>query len=1043
VVTDVTSTGKGRKAPLGGGIPDGHERVWTGVGEVGALIASMSWASSPLGPPQRWPSPLRSAVDMILPARAPLAIFWGSELAMIYNDASIPLLGDKHPSAIGRPASSSLAELWPTIGEALEGVLRDGRASWAEDQLLMLERHGYVEETYFTLSFSPIRDQGGGIGGVLGVAAETTQRVLGERRLLTVSSLGGILSRANSGEEACALAAQTLAKDVADLPFVLIYLLSADARTIQLAGHAGLPLGTPAVPSVVDLKAPSPWPFAEVIRSGQATVVEALPEAVAQLAITLGPGMPSAQPVQAVVLPIVQVGEHQPLGVMVAGISPWRRLDADYRTFLDLVAAQLATVVMNVQAYAAERQRAQALADLDQAKTALLNDVSHEFRTPLTLLIAPLEDVIANAQGLSPEQMERLHTIHRNSLRLLKLVNALLDISRVEAGRVRAHLEPIDLAALTAELASAFRATVELGGLELIVDCPPLAGPVYMDRGMWETIVLNLLSNAFKFTPKGRICVKLRADGGQAVLSVSDTGVGIPPADHQRIFQRFHRVPRPGARTNEGAGIGLALVAELVRILGGRVVVTSKEGGGTTFTVRVPTGSPSATPGRASATRAAVTGQLGAVPYVQEAFSWLSGTSVSAAGSVGEPMIGPEPEGGDTDLELPQARVLVVDDDPDMRAYLRQLLGRHWAVELYPDGMSALAAALANPPDLVLTDVMMPELGGLDLLHRLRSDARTAHLPVIVVSARASSQAMIEGLRAGADDYLLKPFSSQELITRVKVNLDLARLRNELARVRAEASLASARRDFMNMAAHELRGPLAVLVGYLSMLHDGTIGPESPSFGDAIGTMLAKANEVTNLIDRVLTAARLEANRLPLQLEVVDLRELASEAVERARPLASRAGEPLDLDLPSRSVTARCDRRHLGHILDDLIANALVHGAGGGVVVSVSDEEGPSVRVRDWGPGVPEGMRERIFEPFVRVEEHLPGRGGPGLGLSIARGLAEAHGGSLTFEAPERGACFVLRLPSTSTGRSCEGPSRGRERDEVPQPGNVTTERPT
>jgi signal transduction histidine kinase len=978
---------------------------------------------------------------MILMARSPLAVFWGPELAMIYNDASIPLLGDKHPSAIGQPASSSLAELWPTIGGALEGVLRHGEASWAEDQLLMLERHGYVEETYFTLSFSPIRDETGSIGGVLGVAAETTGRVLSERRLLTVSSLGTILSQASSGEEACALAARLLTKDVADLPFLLIYLLSADARTIQLAGHAGLPAETLVAPSVIDLKSPSPWPVAEVIRSGRAIVVESLPEAVAQVEITLGPEGPSAQPVQAVVLPIIQVGEHQPLGVMVAGISPWRRLDADYRAFLELVAAQLATVVMNVQAYAAERQRAQTLADLDQAKTALLNDVSHEFRTPLTLLIAPLEDVIANAQGLSPEQMERLHTMHRNSLRLLKLVNALLDISRIEARRVHTHLEPIDLASFTAELASAFRPALELGGLELIVDCPPLSEPTYMDREMWETIVLNLLSNAFKFTPEGQVCVKLRAGGGQAVLSVSDTGVGIPPEDHQRIFQRFHRVPRPGARTNEGAGIGLALVAELVRLLGGRVEVTSKGKGGTTFTIRVPTGPPPASRARTSTPSTSARGRLGAAPYVQEALSWLSGVELSTAGGLGEPT---ELDGTDADLDLPQARVLVVDDDPDMRAYLRRLLSRHWTVELYADGMSALAAALANPPDLVLTDVMMPELGGLDLLHRLRSDARTAHLPVIVVSARASSQAMIEGLRAGADDYLLKPFSSQELLARIKVNLDLARLRNELARVRAEASLANAHRDFMNMAAHELRGPLAVLVGYLSMLDDGTIQPDSPVFRNAIETMLAKANEVTNLIDRVLTAARLEANRLPLQLEMVDLRELASEAVDRARPLANKTGEPIELDLPNQPATVRCDRRHVGRILDELIVNALVHGTGRGVLVSVTTREGPSVRVRDWGPGVPEGMRERIFEPFVRVEEHLPGRGGAGLGLSVARGLAKAHGGTLTLQTPTGGgACFVLRLPSTPSGQTCNvlSPKQGGGPEETTRMSDAPSER--
>ncbi|HZV48550.1 MAG TPA: ATP-binding protein [Candidatus Dormibacteraeota bacterium] len=1039
----MSAAGKGGEASGDDHALDRFGRVLARAGEVGALITSMNWGTSPLGVPRCWPSALRSAVSMILLARSPLAVFWGPELAMIYNDASIPLLGDKHPSAVGQPASKSLAELWPTIGDVLEGVLRKGEASWSEDLLLMLERHGYVEETYFTLSFSPVYDEEGRVGGILGVAAETTGRVLGERRLVTVSKFGGILSRAASGEEACALAADLLAEDAADLPFVLIYLLSADGRTIQLAGRSGLPPETPASPTVVDLSHPAAWPFAEVIRSGRPAVVETLPDPAGRVEIGLGPQGLSARPAQAVVMPVARVGERQPLGVMVAGISPWRRLDADYRAFLDLVAAQLATMVTNVQAYAAERQRAQTLADLDQAKTALLSDVSHEFRTPLTLLIAPLEDVIADAQGLSPEQMERLHTMHRNSLRLLKLVNALLDISRIEAGRVQAHLEPVDLASLTAELASAFKAAVELGGLELIVDCPPLSEPVYVDREMWETIVLNLLSNAFKFTLEGRIRVRLRVDGTQAVLSVSDTGLGIPPGDRQRIFQRFHRIPRPGARTNEGAGIGLALVADLVRLLGGRVAVTSEEGRGTTFTVRVPTGSPPATREQAPSRQARAAGPLGAAPYVQEALSWLSEAAEAApVGSVEATRADPQLDGAEAGLDGREARVLVVDDDPDMRAYLRQLLGRHWTVELCSDGASALAAALADPPDLVLTDIMMPDLGGLELVRRLRSDARTAHLPVIVVSARVGSEAMIEGLGTGADDYLLKPFSSRELIARVRVNLDLVRLRNELARIRAEASLAGARRDFMNMAAHELRGPLAVLVGYLSMLQDGTVRPESPVFAEAVGTMLAKASEATALVERILTTARLEANRLTLRVEMADLRELVGQAVERARTRASGTGETLRLHLPRRPVIVPCDRGHVGHILDDLIVNALVHGAGGGVLVSVADGDEPTVRVRDWGPGIPEDMRERIFEPFVRVEEHLPGRGGPGLGLSIARGLAEAHGGSLTLEVPaDRGVCFVLRLPAASPDRPGSPGEPGQEPERPNRPRGATSTR--
>src|SRR5579884_1707829 len=318
----MSAAGKGGEASGDDHALDRFGRVLARAGEVGALITSMNWGTSPLGVPRCWPSALRSAVSMILLARSPLAVFWGPELAMIYNDASIPLLGDKHPSAVGQPASKSLAELWPTIGDVLEGVLRKGEASWSEDLLLMLERHGYVEETYFTLSFSPVYDEEGRVGGILGVAAETTGRVLGERRLVTVSKFGGILSRAASGEEACALAADLLAEDAADLPFVLIYLLSADGRTIQLAGRSGLPPETPASPTVVDLSHPAAWPFAEVIRSGRPAVVETLPDPAGRVEIGLGPQGLSARPARPWSCPWRGSGSASPWASWWRGSAP-------------------------------------------------------------------------------------------------------------------------------------------------------------------------------------------------------------------------------------------------------------------------------------------------------------------------------------------------------------------------------------------------------------------------------------------------------------------------------------------------------------------------------------------------------------------------------------------------------------------------------------------------------------------------------------------------------------------------------------------------
>ena len=289
--------------------------------------------------------------------------------------------------------------------------------------------------------------------------------------------------------------------------------------------------------------------------------------------------------------------------------------------------------IANARAYEEERKRAEALAEIDRAKTAFFSNVSHEFRTPLTLMLGPLEDELReNSKG-----RERIEIAHRNSLRLLKLVNTLLDFARIEAGRIEAVYEPTDLAAATAELASVFRSAIEKAGLRLVVDCPPLPEEVYVDREMWEKIVLNLLSNAFKFTFEGEIKVSLCLRRERVELSVSDTGAGIPAAELSHIFERFHRVRGTDSRTHEGTGIGLSLVQELAKIHGGGVQVRSVEGQGATFTVTIPTGHAHLPKERLGGTRSLMSTSLGATPFVEEALRWLpDGTSSSASHRSGE-----------------------------------------------------------------------------------------------------------------------------------------------------------------------------------------------------------------------------------------------------------------------------------------------------------------------------------------------------------------------------------------------------------------------
>ncbi len=757
-------------------------------GEMGALMRSVDWAATPIGPIQAWPQSLRTAVSICLTSRFPMIVWWGPELTLFYNDGYRPMLGAKHPRSMGQPGLECWAEIRDIIGPMLHKVLSTGEATWSEDQLLPLERNGFVEECYFTFSYSPIFDESGGVGGVFTAVTETTSRVLSERRMRLLRELAATAARTRTVEDTCASAMDTLAEAIADLPFALLYLLESNGTRARLCGASGLTLDPQRMPASADVVELDPatgardWPLQQVISSGQPVYLTNAGERLR----AFGAVCP-AEPDAALILPVTQPGQEQPYGVLVAGVSPRLALDDTYRGFFELVAGHLATAITNAHAYEEERRRAEALAELDRAKTVFFSNVSHEFRTPLTLLLGPLEDLRADPSALTPHQRDQLDLIHRNGLRLLKLVNTLLDFSRIEAGRVEALYAPVDLAALTAELASTFRSLVEQAGLTLRVECPPLPRQFYVDTDMWEKIVLNLLSNAFKFTFAGEIAVSLRAEGERAVLRVRDTGVGVAPEDLPHLFERFHRVHGARSRTYEGSGIGLALVQELVKLHGGDIAVTSEPGVGTTFTVSLPAGASHLPADRIGSERAAASASLGAAPYVEEASRWLSSSDATPAAASLIPAPHLASPAYATDLAVPpaladagrvgQAEILVADDNADMRDYLSHLLSGSWRVRVVTNGAEALAAARERLPNLILSDVMMPGMDGLQLVRELRADARTRAIPVLLLSARAGQEAAIEGLESGADDYLVKPFSARELVARVASHLELARLR--------------------------------------------------------------------------------------------------------------------------------------------------------------------------------------------------------------------------------------------------------------------------
>ena len=741
----------------------------SGGGEMGALMRSNDWRNTALGPIEDWPQSLKVSAGICIASRFDLIVWWGPQLIMLYNDSYRRTLAGKHPDALGRPGREVYPEIWDVIGPMLEHVLATGEATWSADLLLLLERNGYLEETYHTFSYTPIRDEQGRVVGVITPVSETTDEVISQRRLLTLRDLAARSVDAKNEAEAWEFAAKALSANPYDIPFAVLYMFSDDMTGARAVASAGL-------------NSYDSFLVKEVALSGRERIAGLIRQVVERakpvefnhlesLGLSLPGGFWGVSPNDLIVLPIAQAGQESGMGVLVVGVNRHKRLDEDYRSFLNLVAGQIAKSVADARVGDAERKRAESLAALDRAKTTFFSNISHELRTPLTLILGPLEDLLSRGDDISAVRFGEIDLVYRNALRLLKLVNTLLDFSRMEADRVQAKFQPVNLETATAEIASVFRSAIDKAGLEYEVHCGDLGTPVYVDPQMWEKIVLNLVSNAFKFTPRGKITVQLDVIDGRAELSVQDTGVGIPAAEMPRLFERFHRVEGTQGRTHEGTGIGLALVQELVKLHGGMIQAESKLGKGSRFVVSIPLGCAHLPKDRIAVNGQQTTAGDTRQAYVEEALAWLP-EDVPLSGARTLPVTTADFAPGGKEFGV-QPRILLAEDNGDMRNYIRRLLSEQgYAVEAVADGVAALESVRRAQPDLILSDVMMPNLDGIGLLRSLREDSALSSIPILLLSARAGEEFRIHGLGLGADDYLVKPFSARELLSRVKAHVE-------------------------------------------------------------------------------------------------------------------------------------------------------------------------------------------------------------------------------------------------------------------------------
>jgi len=1002
--------------------------------EMARLIEEKDWSRTAVGAAENWSAALRMALSLLLANRFPLLLWWGPKYVQFYNDAYRPIPGSKHPHSLGQRASECWPEIWHILKPLIDTPFQGGPPTWIEDFELVIRRSDFQEETHFTVAYSPVPDEtvADGIGGVLATVHEITGKVIGERRLGLLRELAARATEGRTAEEACSIAAEILVHYPKDLPFSVLYLLDKERKEARLAGAAGVAKDQVASPMTIDVSQESndAWcPFAQlVVRQNTITVVDNLPSRLQEVP----PGPWPDPPCNAVIVPIPSAKTGDIRGFLIHGVSARLSFDDNYRTFVQLVAVQIANAISNAEAYEEERRRAEALAEIDRAKTTFFSNVSHEFRTPLTLMLGPLQDLLARSDAhLSATAKQQLELMNRNGARLLRLVNTLLDFSRIEAGRVQAVYQSTDLAGFTEELASVFRSATEKAGLRLTVRCRDLGEPVYVDRDMWEKIVLNLISNAFKFTFEGEIAITMERSGDFAELRVRDTGVGIPAEAMAKLFERFHRVPNTRSRTHEGSGIGLALVQELIKLHGGFIRAESAVDQGTTFIVTIPFGKDHLPKHQLGGSRNLSSTALGPTPFVEEALRWLPDSAdVIERPPDGEALLATPlratAEGG------ARARILIADDNTDMRQYLTRLLADYYDVEAAADGRSAMAKVREHPPDLVLSDVMMPEQDGFELLKNLHADERTRNIPVVLLSARAGEESRVEGMQAGADDYLVKPFSARELLARVGARLEIARLQKQ-SEVQLRATQAELEQKVqertreLSVASQELRE----LSARILQAQDQERRRLARELHDGVGQLLAAASmEVANVVggaesstaDRSGSAANVQSLIRQVNQEIrtmsyllypplLDEVGLKSALSEYVHGFTQRSRIEVALDLPDQFARLERDLELcLFRIIQECLTNIHRHSGSETAAIRIASEDGLlTLAVCDRGKGI---SAERLAEIQFR---------GLGVGIRGMRERVRHFGGEMTFKSDRAGTTVFVVIPTSKTHVEASG----------------------
>ncbi|WP_207512984.1 hybrid sensor histidine kinase/response regulator [Longitalea luteola] len=990
----------------------------SGGGEMGERVRNFDWASTPLGDPETWEQSLKTCVRIILTSAQPMFVWWGPSLINIYNDSYAQIMGKKHPAGLGAKAEDVWPEIWDVLVSRIESVKRN-EGTYDDSFFFIMERKGFREEVYVSFSYSPAPGDDGTVKGIFCVCTESTERIINERALQLLRDLGAVAFDEKSLDVIYRNVAEVLGRNNKDFPFAIVYKSDKGGCSAEAAAATGIERYEHILPQFINPATPSALTsdFCRAYETNKVVVA-----GINGMRDDLPKGFWKIPPSQVVYIPISAAGSKHPYAIIFAALNPCRQFDKNFQQLCEMIGARVSLEINKMQALEEERKRAEALEEIDKAKTVFFSNISHEFRTPLTLILTPLEELLHQPKSsLSAAEQQNIETAHRNALRLLKLVNTLLDFSRIESGRQQASYVLTDIASYTRNLAANFRSVIEKAGLQLFIKTDRVVQPVYLDRRMWEKIVFNLLSNAFKYTLAGSITVELTAEDKFAVLRVKDTGVGIPEAELPHMFERFHRVQHVQGRTFEGTGIGLSLVKELVLFHKGDISVESQPGKGSTFTVKIPTG-------KEHLPEPQINMQL-------EEERVTSGMYVEEAGTL---LVKENEAPAITASPTNEAVVLVVDDNADMREHLHSILLHRFQVITATNGQDALQKIREQKPTLIVSDVMMPVMDGIELVKALKANRATAHIPVILLTARAGEESKITGWETGADDYLTKPFSSKELISRIASQIKTQEIRREALVDVAEQRKYARKLEDMNrelikineeltsfayVSSHDLQEPLRKIQMFSKRILEKEINSLSEEGKNFFLRMDNAANRMQLLINDLLTYSRTNTSQKQFQKTslndlIMDVKQelyeriMATDTIIECEPLPELEIIPFQFKQLFTNLLANSikfakpgERPHIS------ITSSLVDGSQINYPTADKEKRYWHIAFADRGTGFDPQFNEQIFGLFQRLHGRKEYEG-TGIGLAIAKKVVENHNGIITAEGKENaGATIHIYLP--------------------------------